>query len=364
MSLGRTGHCHRATQGFTLIELLVVIAIIAVLAALLFPVFSRAREKGRQAACMSNQRQIMIAIQIFNQDHNERMPTADIVWSEIGLGPGVTHCPTLGTDVNGYCYNISLSGVGVGKVSDPEETYAIMDGLRDSSVKQDNTAPYDAETITGKPVPNTYYIPDDIDFRHTEKFIAAFLDGHVELTAQYPPLDIEWAQLTNSTATYNGYSPVQPHTGSAVAVTTLATCSNWNSYARSKIALGPHSQVSFRFTTTSARALVGLGIEGCTSVSALNYSILGMKGMLKFSEGDNMMIDPDNAKDSVYFTTDDFSIERVGQTINYRKKGKMIRTVNMTTNPGPLFVYAWFSSLTGETDTPGITSAMFNGIDK
>ena len=52
----------KSASGFTLIELLVVIAIIAILAATLFPVFSRAREKARQTACISNQRQIAMGV--------------------------------------------------------------------------------------------------------------------------------------------------------------------------------------------------------------------------------------------------------------------------------------------------------------
>jgi prepilin-type N-terminal cleavage/methylation domain-containing protein/prepilin-type processing-associated H-X9-DG protein len=60
--------------GFTLIELLVVIAIIAILAAILFPVFAQAREKARSASCMSNQKQIGIAIKMYNQDYDETRP--------------------------------------------------------------------------------------------------------------------------------------------------------------------------------------------------------------------------------------------------------------------------------------------------
>lgn len=52
-------------RGFTLIELLVVIAIIAILAAILFPVFARAREAGRKAQCQSNMKQIGIAISMY-----------------------------------------------------------------------------------------------------------------------------------------------------------------------------------------------------------------------------------------------------------------------------------------------------------
>ncbi len=61
-------------RGFTLIELLVVIAIIAILAAILFPVFARAREKARQTSCNSNLKQIGTAVLMYAQDYDERLP--------------------------------------------------------------------------------------------------------------------------------------------------------------------------------------------------------------------------------------------------------------------------------------------------
>ncbi len=61
-------------RGFTLIELLVVIAIIAILAAILFPVFARARERARQTSCLSNMRQLATGVLMYTQDYNERLP--------------------------------------------------------------------------------------------------------------------------------------------------------------------------------------------------------------------------------------------------------------------------------------------------
>jgi prepilin-type N-terminal cleavage/methylation domain-containing protein/prepilin-type processing-associated H-X9-DG protein len=63
-------------RGFTLIELLVVIAIIAILAAILFPVFAKAREKARQTSCLSNEKQLMLGFLMYAQDYDEVLPLA------------------------------------------------------------------------------------------------------------------------------------------------------------------------------------------------------------------------------------------------------------------------------------------------
>lgn len=71
----------KARTGFTLIELLVVIAIIAILAAILFPVFAQAREKARAISCLSNLKQIGLAGTMYTQDYDETLPFA---WSAQG----------------------------------------------------------------------------------------------------------------------------------------------------------------------------------------------------------------------------------------------------------------------------------------
>ena len=64
----------RMRRGFTLIELLVVIAVIALIAAILFPVFAQAREKARQTACLSHHKQLGTALIMYTQDYDEMFP--------------------------------------------------------------------------------------------------------------------------------------------------------------------------------------------------------------------------------------------------------------------------------------------------
>jgi prepilin-type N-terminal cleavage/methylation domain-containing protein/prepilin-type processing-associated H-X9-DG protein len=93
-------------RGFTLIELLVVIAIIAILAAILFPVFAKARERGRTTSCGSNLRNLGIAVLAYTQDHDEQFPLTAYpksqfdftTWNELthpyARSTQIWHCPS------------------------------------------------------------------------------------------------------------------------------------------------------------------------------------------------------------------------------------------------------------------------------
>ena len=80
----------RRSNAFTLIELLVVIAIIAILAAILFPVFAQAREKARQASCLSNMKQIGIGLIMYSSDYDSQYPP-----SQLGASPQIVSWPQM-----------------------------------------------------------------------------------------------------------------------------------------------------------------------------------------------------------------------------------------------------------------------------
>ena len=158
-------------RGFTLIELLVVIAIIAVLAAILFPVFARAREKARQSTCQSNQRQIVAAVQMYAQDHEETLPSSVNFWQSLNLDAGVLVCPTAGKSTpNGYAANASVCDLALGKIPDPSKKAVVFDGFTDSK-----------DTQNTSPVKNIATWISDFDLRHSGQMMVAFADGHVEV---------------------------------------------------------------------------------------------------------------------------------------------------------------------------------------
>jgi prepilin-type N-terminal cleavage/methylation domain-containing protein/prepilin-type processing-associated H-X9-DG protein len=99
-------HARRLRHGFTLIELLVVIAIIAILAAILFPVFAQARAKARQASCLSNMNQLGLATGMYIQDYDETFyPHRENAGAESNPFIQVLNDPPPGTKVTGNARN-------------------------------------------------------------------------------------------------------------------------------------------------------------------------------------------------------------------------------------------------------------------
>jgi prepilin-type N-terminal cleavage/methylation domain-containing protein/prepilin-type processing-associated H-X9-DG protein len=98
--------CLRAGSGFTLIELLVVISVIALLAAILFPVFAQAREKARAASCAGNLKNLGLAVLLYTQDYDEQFPLAAysrsdaefVTWHDLTdpyvRSKAIWHCPS------------------------------------------------------------------------------------------------------------------------------------------------------------------------------------------------------------------------------------------------------------------------------
>jgi len=157
-------------RGFTLIELLVVIAIIAILAAILFPVFAKAREKARQTKCTSNQRQIALAALMYAQENNEQFPPASQFWTAIGVPAAVFTCPTKKTLANGYVTPMAWAGKSLGEMPSAESCILVADG---------------STIFTGTGTTANYmFIDGDYDLRHDKNVIVGCADGHVQLLTE------------------------------------------------------------------------------------------------------------------------------------------------------------------------------------
>ena len=136
-------------RGFTLIELLVVIAIIAILAAILFPVFAKAREKARQTSCLNNGKQIGLAIEQYKSDYDGVFPFSTNYspfgsWYDYFLKPYIKNtqmvrCPSNQTWASGYSYNTNF-GYFPGLQISPIRTGAIYEGIADSAVQSPASA--------------------------------------------------------------------------------------------------------------------------------------------------------------------------------------------------------------------------------
>jgi len=162
-------------KGFTLIELLVVIAIIAILAAILFPVFAKAREKARQVSCLNNQKQIVTATLMYTQDHDETLPASTAFWGSLSLDRGVLKCASKSRLANGYVFNNLLGDTALGKYDDPTTYWVVADGVHAATTGVSGVS---ADTMN-----NLAYAAADLDARHTgaggTAVLTGFLDGHV-----------------------------------------------------------------------------------------------------------------------------------------------------------------------------------------
>ncbi len=198
-------------RGFTLIELLVVIAIIAILAAILFPVFARARENARRSSCQSNLKQIGLGFRQYTQDYDEKYPqlSANATtptaggWAvqmqpylkseQIFQCPSETLPPASGATVDAraagaytdYWYNSELAGDSEAQVEFVSSTVLSGDGTGSSAayayngfaVSTDGTIPTAAAAGAARataPSGSTF------GMRHLDGMNYAFADGHVK----------------------------------------------------------------------------------------------------------------------------------------------------------------------------------------
>ncbi len=157
---------HNQKGGFTLIELLVVIAIIAILAAILFPAFAKAREKARQISCASNIRQLGLGFLQYTQDNDELFPSgtqpSHVGWAAEVYpyikSTGVYKCPDdpTGPGTNGagaatyplsYGYNVSAAGVTQNAYGDVSKSVLLFEIVGEATDVTTVAAP--GSTTTG-----------------------------------------------------------------------------------------------------------------------------------------------------------------------------------------------------------------------
>ena len=186
---------------FTLIELLVVVAIIGILSSLLLPSLSKARDKAKQAVCLSNQRQVGLASLSYIDDNNNYAPSDD---AEVGLGltagrkywymrlipdyldegpiengPSAVHqCPSANTIQNKWDSTISMNSHITGDVWGPQKNVNSAT-LEETMMVMDSHLTYRAAWTTGFTLERlTGETPQTKTARHSDKANITFLDGH------------------------------------------------------------------------------------------------------------------------------------------------------------------------------------------
>jgi len=162
---------HR-TSGFTLIEVILVIGAIAILAAILFPVFARAQEKARQSSCMENLRQMSIALSLYARDHAGRFPPSDD-----DLAPLLDRY--LPMEESLFCPSPTA----------PEPYYPVKPSVPQFAVVKGDYG-YEAGRCDDDE-PWTFLACDDVVGRHNEGANCLFVDGHVKWIK-----DEKWGDFT------------------------------------------------------------------------------------------------------------------------------------------------------------------------
>jgi len=204
-------------SGFTLIELLVVIAIIAILAAILFPVFARARENARRSSCQSNEKQIALGFKQYTQDYDEKFPIKESWVSAINVytkSAQILRCPSASggtaSDID-YLFNTNLSS------------------LNEASVDATALTVLNAESTRGAATAaSSYGTAASAATRHFDGSNYAFVDGHVKWLKTPPSFDVAGGGASGSPSFTPSSPDRAPNTPvpSSVTVTISTTTGN------------------------------------------------------------------------------------------------------------------------------------------
>ena len=155
-------------QIFSSDGIIVITVILVILAILIVPAYLRLRDKFRANTCVSNQKQIAMAVMMYVEEHNDTTLPREDFWSIINVSPKILKCPSASRRIpNSYGHNISISGLYLGAIHDPTEVFLTADALPKSGniISIDNGA-----------------------VRHygKKRLIASFVDGHVEVMRSAP----------------------------------------------------------------------------------------------------------------------------------------------------------------------------------
>ena len=194
-------------KGFTLIELLVVIAIIAILAAILFPVFARTRAKAKQASCLSNMKQIMTAYIMYADDHEKTPDAGATRWNSPAADGNRTSwyyrldkyvgdvevykCPAYPSADIGYQASCRPAGKALSEFTRPSKTCAIVDGF---GTTYGYGASTNMPTDTGGCIPINS-VPTN---KHSGGVNIGFIDGHAKWAEVNPMYSSSYGVINGS----------------------------------------------------------------------------------------------------------------------------------------------------------------------